>query len=677
LSAGPVYRFFGGKGGVGKTTLSAAAAVASAEKGRRVLAVSMDPAHSLGDALDVRLGARPRAVRVRRGQLRAAELDADAALARWLAARGRPLREIAESGTYLDRADVDRFLGLSVPGVDELMGLVELTDLAAGADYDEVVVDGAPTGHMLRLLSMPATLRQLAGVLDVLREKHRVLVAAVGGSRRRDEAEALIEELDGRGRALAALLRDPRRTSFTWVLLPEELSLAEASDGIAALEDRAMAVAEVVVNRVTPAPPGPCALCGGRRRAEAAVIAAAGRAWGARLRLSPARGEEPRGLAALRAVARALRGPHARRRQGRAPAARAASSPARQPWLDALVPPGVRLVLLGGKGGVGKTSAAAVVAEALSRRRRQRVLLLSADPAHSLGDVLRARAGDIPRPVAGARGLSVRELDAASVFKARRDRYRADAESLFDAIGRGVDASLDRAAARELLDLAPPGIDELFAILAVVDALSAPSPPDVVVVDTAPTGHALRLLALPEAARKWAQALLAVLLKYREVARLGALAKDVLALSRDLGTLSELIADKRRTAFVVVARPGELPRRETARLLTSLASLRVPVGGLIVNAVTPPGCARCRRDAQRDSRDVAVLRTALRRKAAGAPLVATPLVAPPPRGIAALRAWGNRWTMGSHAQGVRSSTSRGQAPRRPPSHRPPSPRARA
>jgi len=179
------------------------------------------------------------------------------------------------------------------------MGLVELADLASAGDHDVVVVDGAPTGHMLRLLEMPATLRQAAAVLDTLREKHRVLVAALGGRRRRDAAEELIEELDERGRALAALLRDPRRAAFTWVLLPEELSRAEAADGIAALEGQAMTVETVIVNRVTPPPPGPCALCEGRRRAEAPVIAAAVRAWGARVRALPALDDEPRGLAQL------------------------------------------------------------------------------------------------------------------------------------------------------------------------------------------------------------------------------------------------------------------------------------------------------------------------------------------------------------------------------------------
>ena len=85
---------------------------------------------------------------------------------------------------------------------------------------------------------------------------------------------------------------------------------------------------------------------------------------------------------------------------------------------------------------------------------------------------------------------------------------------------------------------------------------------------------------------------------------------------------------------MAVTRPGELPRRETARLLAQLRELDVPVAGLIVNAVTPPGCARCRRAAAREQKDVGRLAAALRRGSPSAALVVAPLVAPPPRGDA-------------------------------------------
>ena len=109
-STRPRLSFFGGKGGVGKTTCAAASAVRAASDGSRVLIVSTDPAHSLADALAERLGPEARRVRGAAGELYAAELDADRALGRWLRARDEAFHTIAARGTYLDDEDIDRLL---------------------------------------------------------------------------------------------------------------------------------------------------------------------------------------------------------------------------------------------------------------------------------------------------------------------------------------------------------------------------------------------------------------------------------------------------------------------------------------------------------------------------------------------------------------------------------------
>ena len=313
MSAPPRFRFFGGKGGVGKTTSAAAAALAAAERAQRVLLVSTDPAHSLADAVDTKLSARPRRLAARAGTLMAVELDADRALERWLAARRRQLRIVADRGTYLDEEDVDRLLALSLPGVDELIGLIELHRLARARPYDEVVVDTAPTGHTLRLLAMPETLARIAGVLGDMLAKHRFLGESLAGAHRDDAADALVAEIDSEARALHALLRDRERASFTWVLLPEPVALAETLDAVRALDAGGIAVDELVVNRLTSLTPG-CALCRGRAASEASVVARARRALaGRRIRLVGAADVEPRGLAALRRLASA---PASRRRRG-------------------------------------------------------------------------------------------------------------------------------------------------------------------------------------------------------------------------------------------------------------------------------------------------------------------------------------------------------------------------
>jgi arsenite-transporting ATPase len=454
------------------------------------------------------------------------------------------------------------------------------------------------------------------------------------------------------------VLRDPARATFAWVMLPEALALEESRDAVAARGRARVHVAEIVVNRVIPLPPGPCRLCRERRRSEAGILAQARRSFpGLPLRVIAARDDEPRGVDRLRrvapdllAAARAQPAALARAPRGRRPEKAAEPSPAAPWWLSLVAPPSCRLLVFGGKGGVGKTSAAAAAALTLARHRPEaRVLLLSADPAHSLGDALEARLGDDERRVPRAPPrLRARELDADRALAAARDRYREAVDQLFDALrGRAhLDPAFDRAVVHDLIALAPPGIDELFAMAAVTDALSdgTPEAPAVVVLDTAPTGHALRLLALPGAAREWVQALISVLLKYRDVVGLGRLAQELVEMSRQLRALEALLRDPARAGFVAVTRPGDLPRRETERLLDELGGLGIPVAALLVNAMTPPGCARCRRAAAREEREVRALGRGWRSLTGpDRPMILAPMTAPEPRGVRPLQDWGGTW----------------------------------
>src|SRR5207248_7224465 len=174
----------------------------------RVLVVSTDPADSLGDALSARLSARPRALS--RG-LFAAELDADRALLGWFQKRERAFRVLASRGTYLDDEDVDQLFSQSLPGVDELIGLLELNRLASLHRYDDVVVDMAPTGHTLRLLSMPETLAKFGRVLDDLQQKHRWMAESLRGRYVPDASDATIDEIERQADELRALVRDEAR----------------------------------------------------------------------------------------------------------------------------------------------------------------------------------------------------------------------------------------------------------------------------------------------------------------------------------------------------------------------------------------------------------------------------------------------------------------------------------
>ena len=646
------FIFYGGKGGVGKTTCAAAFALASSAAATlgRVLIVSTDPAHSLGDALGLRLSPAPR--RIRR-QLDAVELDARRAFARWLRENRRALGEILEHGTWLDAADVDTLLDLSFPGIDELVGLMEIDRFARRGQYDVIVVDTAPTGHTLRLLAAPETVGVVAGVLDALQDEHRVIRDQLARVRRGPEAaDRLIARLGAQATQIASWLRDRRRTSFRWVTLPEMLSVDESLDAFRALERAGLHVDEVVVNRLLPSA-RPCPLCDRRRVEEQKALGVIRRRLGGRrrLRLIPADVKEPRGVRPLAALGRVMTDGSTQLTRRPPTAARA---PANTRQTQTIAPEaltairGASLIFFGGKGGVGKTTVAAATALRMARAApERRILLLSTDPAHSLSDVLEAPASDEPAIIRrGPPNLRVREIDAPRALAAKRAELEAALTEIASAIGQGaLGTGADRAA--ELMHLAPPGIDELFGIVSVIDARADY---DAIVVDTAPTGHALRLLELPDAAREWVQALLRVLLKYRGLMRPGELAQELVAVAKSIRQLQALLRDRTQTRFITVTRAAETPLLETERLLRRLRRLGLSTPAVIANALTDNAgaCVRCRTVAAAEHQSLAALRRTLQRPGRGSEecaIIQAPLVAPPPTGVVALERWAGRWKL--------------------------------
>lgn len=640
--AGAALHFFGGKGGVGKTTLAAAFALGLAGEGQRVLLASTDPACSLGDALGVTVGKRVRQVAP---GLRAVRPDAPAAFSRWMAKHRATLRTLAERGTYFDAKDLDVFLELSLPGVDELFGLLELTRLIDAERPDAVVVDTAPTGHTLRLFSAPDAIAQIARLLAAMQEKHHVLSEGLRGFREDDVADALIDGLAQRALALAKLLRAPD-TRVHWIALPETLALEEAADGVRALDAEGIAVHELIVNRLTPAPRQACPGCNPKVQAERRALARMPPCLRAlSVRVAPALEEEPTGVPALRRFSRRLRSAASDWPRPRAARTRRARSA--PPSLPLPLPATLEVLFLGGKGGVGKSTASVAAAMALAAQHPQRpVLLLSVDPAHSLSDALAYPLSDTPLHVPGTPpNLRVRELDAGLAFERERAELERAVDALFDRLrgGSRFDAAYDRAVLQELTAFRPPGIDEVFGVLEVMDALgleearSGPRP--LLVIDTAPTGHTLRLLELPAVAQAWARGFLKLLLEYRAALGLGPLAEDLLRLSRRLGALRALWTDPARTGFLTVTRPARLPMAETARLGRALREMHVPWVGVLVNALTEGTCARCKRIQAKEREALRTLGIVAR-----APSVFTaPSVAPPPRGPEEIAAWLRRW----------------------------------
>ena len=595
---------------------------------------------------------------MRRGALHAAEIDAPSALASWLETRRPVLERIALRGTWLDKEDVSTLLRLSLPGIDELAALLEIARLAAAGTYDLIVVDTAPTGHTLRMLATPETLQGIASVFDRMQAKHRVVVEALRGRWRPDAEDALVSEIDREARRLAALLRDPERARFSWVTLPEPMAIEETADAATALADAGITLSDIIVNRMTPRAERPCSWCDSRRIVEAASVRTARtRLPGVPLIPIAARDREPRGMRVLAGIGSEITSVNrfeVRKDRSRKWTKYAPVRPAGGRARPTLATDDTRLVLFGGKGGVGKTTCAAAAAIGLAGQFKSRgVLLLSTDPAHSLSDVLGVPVSDETQPVRGGpANLMAREIDAALRFEHVRARYAAGIDSWFDRLSRGgsssvgVDAGHDRRVMQGLMDLAPPGIDELTAVIDVTDALDAKGDggADLIVMDTAPSGHALRLLEMPALAQDWARALMSILLKYQPVAGMGELGAVLLRMSQGLGRLKALLADPRRTSFVAVTRAAALPREETHRLVSRLTMMDVHVPLILVNAVGRGTCARCRAGSVEEGRELKTLaRRPLGANHAPASLAIAPAEMPPPHGVRALRRWQSSW----------------------------------
>ncbi|MFE8010912.1 arsenical pump-driving ATPase [Streptomyces sp. NPDC057418] len=531
------FVFFTGKGGVGKTTVAGAVSVALADAGRRVLVVSTDPASNLGDLFGAAVGAEPGPVPGAPG-LEAMNLDPDAAAAAYRERVTAPYRGAVPEGEL--RAIEEQLAGectVEVAAFDRFTQLIVRPELVGR--YDHVLFDTAPTGHTLRLLNLPSSWA------------HYIESAPAGASCLGPRSGLRAQR--AQYRAAVGQLGDPRRTTLVLVSRPEPGALREAGRAGAELAAQGIHNQRLIVNGVFT---GPLA---GDTVAEAFATrqASALDVRPASLRAVPTAGVplvawNLTGIAALRALVRGRGGPVPGPGASTGTDAGADEREAPLPSLDALVddlavgPPGAVLVM--GKGGVGKTTIAAAIAVGLARRGHD-VHLSTTDPAGRPADVL-----------AGGpfRHLTVTRIDPATeLADYTAERLRA-AERM----------SPDR---RELLeeDLRSPCTEEL-AVFRAFGALLTTARDRFVVVDTAPSGHTLRLLDLT-----------------------GSYHRQVMAGAAQvhgrITTPLMRLRDPAHTRVIIVALPEPTPVSEAAALQDGLRRAGIEPFGWVVNASLTAG----------------------------------------------------------------------------------------
>ena len=452
LADPPRFLFFTGKGGVGKTSVACASAIELAERGRRVLLVSTDPASNIGQVFGLTIGNTVTPIGAIAG-LSALEIDpeqaADAYRERIIApVRGLlPERELASIAEGLSGSCTTE-----VASFDEFTNL--LTDDGLLTMYDHIVFDTAPTGHTIRLLQLPGSWTEFLdagkgdpsclGPLSGL-DKHKAVYAAA-----------------------VAALADPERTRLVLVARAQASALTEIERTHGELAQIGIRGGYVVINGVLPASAGTEPIAVAVRNRESAALTGIPAAIAALPRdILELKAGNMMGIDALRTLFRTdSDGP------GQSHALVDVPDAALGQFVDELEQTGHGLILCMGKGGVGKTTIAAALAVALAERGHA-VHLTTTDPAAHLVETLH---GSLP-------GLRVSRIDPDEAIRDYREHVMATKGKNLDADGRAALAE----------DLLSPCTDEVAVFRQFSQAVHE-SRHEFVVVDTAPTGHTLLLL---------------------------------------------------------------------------------------------------------------------------------------------------------------------------------------
>ena len=239
---------FGGKGGVGKTTCAASSGL-YLSKYFRTLLISTDPAHSLSDSLGQEIGDQIREVRGVKN-LYALEVSAEKALSNFKIEYEDEIKNILDTSTNLDHEDINSLFALPIPGIDEVMGFKTILDLIEKAEYDKYIVDTAPTGHALRLLTLPDLLDDWVKVLAKMRWKYRYMVERFSGKYNPDEGDDFLLSMKKTVKKIDGLLRDNHRCEFIPVIIPEEMAILETERLVNKLKNYGIKVRQLVINNV-------------------------------------------------------------------------------------------------------------------------------------------------------------------------------------------------------------------------------------------------------------------------------------------------------------------------------------------------------------------------------------------------------------------------------------------
>ncbi|MDD5336181.1 MAG: arsenical pump-driving ATPase [Rhodoferax sp.] len=524
LRQAPRFLFFTGKGGVGKTSIACASALQLADAGQRVLLVSTDPASNVGQVFGIQIGNRitdiPSVPR-----LSALEIDPQAAAQAYRDRLVNPVRGVLPDAVVKGiEEQLSGACTTEIAAFDEFTAL--LTDAALTQDYQHIIFDTAPTGHTIRLLQLPGA---WSGFLETGKGDASCLGPLAGLEKQRAQYQAAVQAL-----------ADPERTRLVLVARAQASTLREAARTHAELAAIGLTKQFLVINGIfPPAEVGADLLARAVCRREQAALAAMPEVLAALpTDQIPLKAFDLVGLAALRQLLVIAAPPAATA----GPATLRVAAPNLSQLVDQIAADGHGLVMLMGKGGVGKTTVAAAVAVQLAQRGLP-VHLTTSDPAAHLVETLHGTLAH----------LTVSRIDPHEVTEQYRAQVLASKGAKLDAQGRAL---LEE-------DLRSPCTEEI-AVFQAFSRVIREAGKKFVVMDTAPTGHTLLLLDAT-----------------------GAYHRDVVRQMEGSGmhftTPMQQLQDPRQTKVLLVTLAEATPVLEAANLQTDLQRAGIEPWAWIIN----------------------------------------------------------------------------------------------
>lgn len=594
---------FGGKGGTGKTTSAAATSLylSRLNPEKRILVMSTDPAHSLGDSFGIAIGNKIIPIKENVWGL---EIAANELLEEYKSEHGEVMKLIADRGTYFDREDIESFFDKSLPGMDEVMAIIRIADLLKAGEYDLIILDTAPTGHTMVLLSLPESMEKWVHVMDMLMAKHRYVMKTMVGRYKRDECDQFLDSQLNDLKRVKGLLGNTRSTEFVPVTIPEPMSIYEVERATKTLKEYHIVVNSIIVNRVIEED-NKCPFCSARRQEREKYMQEIEQKFAPyNLVKMPLFPYQIRGIERLTEYGGILSG-----EREYIPLTKPEVLPqvvlAAKGKLSDILEKNLKFVIFGGKGGVGKTSVAAASALYLARHKPdKKVLAFSTGPAHALSDSLEQHIGNKITQISGVDNLYALEIDGTQMIEDLKQEYQDDIDEAFEIFlgGGGIDIKFDREVLKELLTVTPPGLDELMALRKIMELMKE-GDYDLFVLDSAASGHLIRFLELPHLVQDWLKSIFRLLLKYRGTVKLTKAGESLLNLSRDIKRILAILTDSQQTEFVMITIPEKMGLAEMEDLAEAVTSLKIPCSHTIINMIIPPTecsfCAAKRKEQQK------------------------------------------------------------------------------